>query len=69
MNRRNIAEVHGREILDSRGNPTVEADNRPWAAVQRGYRVRGRPYGENGDWVCFLRRYSRRFAARLVLPP
>jgi enolase len=26
MNRRNIAEVHGREILDSRGNPTVEAE-------------------------------------------
>lgn len=50
-------------------NPTVEADNQPWAAVQGGYRVRGRPYGENGDWVCFLRRYSRRFAARLVLPP
>lgn len=26
MSRLNITEVRGREILDSRGNPTVEAD-------------------------------------------
>ncbi|KXS50668.1 MAG: hypothetical protein AWU57_4947 [Marinobacter sp. T13-3] len=27
-----IANIKGREVLDSRGNPTVEADVIPWAA-------------------------------------